>query len=148
MELEVFAHFAVALRMASTLCADNHLILKVHEEKEKKRGGWVDVRVNHQAPLHVGKDAVFCREKAKRSRWSAAASKAEIEFCPFTCTFGKFGARQRLSFVPPEGFIYDNSIRHWLTARSMTSSTLSFFVLKGHRLWLQLGGAWEGGRKK
>ena len=45
-----------------------------------------------QAPSYVGKDAVVCREKAKRSRWSEAASKAGIEFCPFVVdTFGKFG---------------------------------------------------------
>ena len=57
------------------------------------RREWVDVSVvNPQAPSYVGKDAVVCREKAKRSRWSEAASKAGIEFCPFVVdTFGKFG---------------------------------------------------------
>ena len=51
------------------------------------RRGWVG-----QAPSYVGRDAVVYRENAKRSRWSEAASKAGIEFCPFVVdTFGKFG---------------------------------------------------------
>ena len=48
------------------------------------RRGWVDVSVvNPQAASYVGKDAVVYREKAKRSRWSKAASEAGVEFCPF-----------------------------------------------------------------
>ena len=55
------------------------------------RREWVDVSVvNPQASSYVGKDAVVCREKAKR--WWSEASKAGIEFCPFVVdTLGKFG---------------------------------------------------------